>query len=144
MKKQTGIWVDSSKAVIVTLTNGSTDLTVIESEIENRIHHEKEGDKGTFVGGHHHVNNERKFEERKKHQVDQFLEKITEQIKNEDEYYVFGPAEMKLNLGKKIEADHLIAFKLKSVDTADHMSHNEITAHVKAFFNEHDKQSSGK
>lgn len=135
MKKQTGVWIDSSKAIIVTLTGGKENILEIISEIENRIYHEKEGDKGSFMGSRH-INNEKKFEERKKHQVDSFLKNVTEQIKQDDELYVFGPAEIKLKLKALIESNNQLLPKLKSIETSDSMTLNQIVAKVRDFYNQ--------
>jgi hypothetical protein len=43
MKKQTGIWIDSTKAIIVSLEDGKEAVTEIQSELENRVYHDKEG-----------------------------------------------------------------------------------------------------
>ena len=75
MKKQSGIWIDTSKAIIVTFTDGKEHITEIESDIENRIYHEKEGDKGAIMGSHH-LNNERTFDERKEHKFDHFIKDV--------------------------------------------------------------------
>ena len=134
MKKQTGIWIDTSKAIIVTLADGKVHMSEIKSEIENRVHHENEGDKGSFMGSRH-INNERKFAERKKNQMDDFLKNVIEQIKKDDELFVFGPAAMKLKLKKVIEDDkNKLSAKLKSVETADSMTNNQVVAKVKEFF----------
>lgn len=133
MKKQTGIWIDSSKAIIVTLLNGKENTIEIESEIENRVHHEGEGDKGTF-SGIRHSNNEKKFDERKKHQIDGFLKTVIEHIKKDDELYVFGPAEIKLKLKSLIEDDNQLTTKLKSIETSDSMTINQVVAKVKDFY----------
>ncbi len=134
MKKQTGIWIDGSKAIIVKLSDGKENITEIESDIETRIHHDKEGDKGSFMGDRH-INNEKKFEERKKHQIDSFLKSVIEQIKNDDEFYVFGPADIKLKLKHSIENENKLASKLKTVEIADRMTNNQVVAKVKAFYN---------
>ena len=48
MKRQTGIWIDSSKAIIVALDGNTEKITEIDSEVENSVYHNKEGNKGTF------------------------------------------------------------------------------------------------
>jgi hypothetical protein len=133
MKKQTGIWIDGSKAIIVTLSEGKENSKEIKADIENRIYHEKEGDKGSFMGSHH-INNEKKFEERKKHQVDSFLKNVIEQINQDDELFVFGPAEIKLRLKTLIEKDNQVSPKLKSVEPSENMTLNQIVAKVKDFY----------
>lgn len=133
MKKQTGIWIDSTKAIIVTLSGGEQKITEIESEIENRIHHEGEGNKGSFIGNQH-IENERKFEERKKHQFDAFLNNVVDKVKQDDELYVFGPAEVKGKLKTVIGNTNHLASKLKSIETADSMTLNQVVAKVKGFY----------
>jgi hypothetical protein len=63
-EKQTGIWIDSTKAIIVSLEDGKEAVTEIQSELENRVYHDKEGDKGSFFAGQHidsqnHLTNEK-------------------------------------------------------------------------------------
>jgi hypothetical protein len=36
-EKQTGIWIDSTKAIIVSLEDGKEAVTEIQSELENRV-----------------------------------------------------------------------------------------------------------
>ncbi len=135
MKKQTGIWIDGSKAIIVNLQNGQEQVTEIEAEIENRIYHEKEGNKGTFMGGQH-INNEKMFNERKDQQIERYLKQVVQIIKDADELYLFGPAEIKLKLSKKIRSEAQLGAKLKHVEAADSMTNNQVVAQVKKYFTE--------
>ena len=135
MKKQTGIWIDTSKAIIVSLRDGKDHMKEIESNIENSVYHEKEGNKGTFSGSHH-SDSETKFDERKKNQMNLFLKDVIDQVKDADELYIFGPAETKTKLRQKILDKYPTeAVKLKSVETADSMTQNQIVAKVKEFYN---------
>lgn len=133
MKTQIGIWIDTSKAIIVTLINGKENILEIASEIENSVHNNSEGNKGSFMGNTH-INNEKKFDEIKKNQTNDFLKKVVNQITNEDAFYVFGPAEMKTKLKNLIENNNEIASKLKAVETADSMTLNQVVAKVKAYY----------
>ena len=135
MKKQTGIWIDTSKAIIVSLHDGKDHMKEIESDIENSVYHEKEGNKGTFSGSHH-SDSETKFTERRKNQMNNFLKDVINQVKDADELYIFGPAEVKTKLQKKILDKYSAeASKLKSVETAEQMTPNQIIAKVKQFYN---------
>lgn len=134
MKRQTGIWIDTSKAIIVTLEGGKNEkISEIDSDVENSVYHDKEGNKGTFSGGHH-GNSESKFENRKKEQIDFFIKEVLAYVKGADELFVFGPAETKIRLEQKIQDEKLFANKLKAVETADKMTLNEIVAKVKKFY----------
>ena len=135
MKKQTGIWIDSSKAIIVTLDGEKQKISEIESNLENKIYHEKEGSKGTFNGSHH-GSDENKFDEKRKNETNQFLKNILSNIKLVDELYIFGPAETKIKLEQKINTDKSFdSSKLKLVETAEsNLTTNQIVAKVKKFY----------
>jgi hypothetical protein len=136
MKKKTGIWIDHKKAIIVSLNGEKENIIEIESNIENAVYHDKEGNKGTFSGSHH-GNSETKFDERKKNQLNDFLKEVIAKIKETDELFVFGPAETKTKLEQKIYSEKSFDIsKLKSVATANsNMSLNQIIAMVKEFYN---------
>lgn len=136
MEKQVGIWIDTKKAIIVTL-DGQKDekITEIDSEVENSVYHNKEGHKGTFSGSHH-SDSETKFDNRKKEEMDYYLESVISYIKGSDYLYIFGPAETKIKLEQKLlEEKSLGKINLKAVETADSMTLNEIVAKVKDFYN---------
>jgi hypothetical protein len=133
MKKQTGIWIDSTKAIFVTLAGGKETVSEIESDVESHVHHNGEGDSGTFMGTSH-LNHERKFEERKKHQFDHFIKEVLDKVHDHDEIYVFGPAETKLLLKEGLSEHHELSGKLKSCETSDSMTMNQVVAKVKDFF----------
>jgi len=136
MKKQTGIWIDSTKAIIVTLEGGKEAITEIQSDLENRVYHDKEGDKGSFFGGQH-IDSQKSFDERKKHQINTYLKDVISTVNSADELYIFGPADTKNKLEQKINAEKsTIATKPKSVETSDSMTENQIVAKVKQFYNQ--------
>ena len=133
-KKQTGVWIDSSQAIIITLFDGKENITEIKSGIENKVYHDDEGHKGTFSGSRHGFN-EQKFNERSKNQLNSFLNNVLSQVKESDELFIFGPAETKTKLQDIIYHQKLIDIhKLKSVQTASKMPPNQILANVKDFY----------
>ena len=136
MKKQAGIWIDSTKAIIVTLDAGKEYITEIQSELENRVYHDKEGDKGSFFGNQH-IDSQKTFDERRKHQTNAYLKDVISKVHEADELYIFGPAETKTKLEKKIQEEKSsMAGKLKSVESAENnMTTNQIVAKVKKFYN---------
>ncbi|PWA05230.1 hypothetical protein [Flavobacterium psychrotolerans] len=136
MEKQVGIWIDSKKAIIVTLDGRKEEkITEIDSEVENSVYHNRESNKGTFSGSHH-SNSETKFDNRKKEELNYFLKSVMSYIKESDYLYVFGPAETKIKLKKKIRDEKSFdRIKLKAVETADSLTLNEIVAKVKDFYN---------
>ena len=135
MKRQTGIWIDSSKAIIVSLDGKKESITEIDSDIENKSHHNREGNKGTFAGNHHSAN-ETQLNNRKKEQTNYFMDSVIDYVKKSDELYVFGPAGAKTELKRRIQDEKIITpDKLKGVTTADKMTINQIVAKVRDFYN---------
>src|SRR5690606_37609283 len=99
------------------------------SDIENHLYIDNKADKGTFMGSHH-INHEKTFEERKKHLIKIFLKNVVEQIKDDDEIYVFGPSETKLRLQVFIDNTAQLIGRLKSVESSDCMTLNQVVAKV--------------
>lgn len=136
MKRQTGIWIDSSKAIIVSLNGKKESITEIDSTIENKSYPNREGNKGTFSGSHHSAS-ETQLNNRKKEQTNYFMDSIIDYIKRSDELYVFGPASAKTELKKRIQTEKIIApDKLKGVDTSDKLTINQIVAKVRDFYDQ--------
>jgi len=136
MEKQVGIWIDTKKAIIVTLDGQKEEkITEIDSEVENSVYHNKEGNKGTFSGSHH-SDSETKFDNRKKEELNYYLKSVMNYIKGSDYLYIFGPGETKIKLEQKIRDEKSLGkINLKAVETSDNMTLNEIVAQVKDFYN---------
>lgn len=130
---QTGIWIDGTKAIIVSLNHGKEVVNEINSEIDNAVHHKGEGDKGSFMGSRH-LNNEKKYSERKKHETDRYIHSVIDAVKNSDEIYIFGPAEIKTVLKNKINEHPDLSSKLKGVESSEAITLNQCVAKVKDFY----------
>lgn len=139
MKAQTGIWIDTNKAIVVKIKDKMEDIFEIESKVENRIHHEDEGQKGSFMGTQH-ISSEKSESERREHQINNYLKEVLSNISDSEEIFLFGPGETKGQLKQRILNDKSLAPVLKSVETADSMTENQVVAKVKSFFNGHEKK----
>ena len=133
MKKKTGIWIDSSKAIIVTFSGEKHKVQHVESNIESASHLGDEGDKGSKIGGQA-INHEKKFEEKRKHQEEHYLSEISNIVSDSDEIYLFGPASTKSHLEKRINNDNTIQSQIIKIETADSMTENQIVAKARTFF----------
>jgi hypothetical protein len=136
MKHRTGIWIDSTRAIIVNLQekNADAEIKEIQSNMEEAFYDANEGDKGSFMG-QQHIRNGNKFDNKEDQQINQFLDNVISNIKETDELYIFGPAEAKTKLKSKIEAaGQKLKFELKAVETSDSMTLNQVVAKVKEFY----------
>jgi len=135
MKKQTGIWLDKEKAIIITLDGDKHKITTINSDIITKERFDGEKKKfGRF--GSQFLNQEKKVERRLKKQTSTYFKNILGEIINVDEIVLFGPANLKNELEKLISDDTVMASKLKAVKTADIMTENQMVAWVKKFYRE--------
>lgn len=133
MKRQTGIWLDREKAIVITLNDHGYSLKIIESEIETRERYYGEKKKfGRF--GDQFLNDETKKKRRLEDQTNKYLKRIFNDVKNVNEIVLFGPASIKRKLAELLKSDRTTAEKLKAVKTADVMTQNQMVAWVKKFY----------
>ncbi len=135
MKKKVGIWIDLSKAVIVTLHGDEREIHVIEG-IDNRERIPGEGKSFTRFGNQF-FNLERQKESKFKHQVKTFMKSVEKRVIKSDELVIFGPANMKKELANMILKNKTLAQKLKGVESADSMTDNQLAAWVASYFETH-------
>jgi stalled ribosome rescue protein Dom34 len=133
MEKQTGIWLDKEKAVIINLKEGIHTIKHLESSITTRERFQGEGKRfGRF--GNQFLSMESKKRNMAKNQSEEYLKNIINEIKSVDKLVLFGPAEMKTHLEKAIRKDNLISKKLVAVEPADNMTENQLVAWVKEYY----------
>ncbi len=137
LRTLTGVWIDSSKAVISTLVGDNSTLLVMESGIEGNERVDGEGrPAGRF--GSQFVADERAGETRRKDAEKQFIKEVVERIRETDQLLIFGPAHMKTDLETAVRNITPPAPNIRAVETADSMTDNQIAAHVRDFFGRSD------
>ncbi|MEX1188792.1 MAG: hypothetical protein WED33_05995 [Bacteroidia bacterium] len=135
MNQKMGIWIDQSKAALVSVNENKASMRTISSPIEKRTRKDGEGkDFGRF--GNQYLDPEKRAENKKLQQRNEFLKNVMFELKDVEEFVVFGPAEMKTELRKSIEKDRDLLPKLKSVENAEKMTDNQLIAWVKDYFKE--------
>src|SRR4051812_10086245 len=142
--RKTGIWIDSSKAVLVTFQDNKPEIEEIAALIENRVHHEGEGDKGSFGGARHgdkgsfagalRLDNNKKFDERRQHQVTHFLDAVLEKIRPADEIAILGPAQMKNKLHTRVLETANYNPRIKAMDASGKLTSNQLVKRFKEIF----------
>ena len=133
MEKQTGIWLDKEKAIIINLMEGKHTVKRLRSEITTRERFPGETKKfGRF--GNQFLSMESKKRNMVKNQADEYLKNIIQEIKYVDKLVLFGPAEMKTHLQKAILKNSIISKKLVAEEPADNMTENQLVAWVKEYY----------
>src|SRR6476469_9536120 len=101
MKKQSGIWIDTKRAVIVRLIGKGQQLKTVYSSIEGR--ERMPGEKKMLSRFNYQFSNfKSKKENRDAHEIHNYLKQVVDEIKDTEEIVIFGPAQMKKKLEKYI------------------------------------------
>lgn len=128
-----GVWIDSSKAVISTLNGDDADLTVLGSGIEGVERIDGEGRPQGRFGGQFVAHDKGKNARRNNAEAG-FCSDIVEKIWNADQLLIFGPAHMKDKLASTVRSLPPPVPNIRSVETADSMTDNQVAAYVREFF----------
>jgi stalled ribosome rescue protein Dom34 len=131
--KNTGIWIDKSKAIIVTIDGEKETFKTISSQLENYRPH---GGSGTqFKGGPQDVVQDSKYLEREKHQLKQYYNTIASEVKDTDTLVIYGSADTNEKFSGELHENYKsLSKKIKGVKKADSMTDNQVKALVRDFF----------
>ena len=133
MKKNIGVWLDTEKAYIITLENGTTNIEKIESEVETRVRFKGET-KAYSRMGNQFINPAKRMTHRRRHQLKNYFDHITSCLSGADEVYLFGPAETKVHLAKHLSKDSILKDRIRKIESEDHLTENQMIASVKKVF----------
>jgi stalled ribosome rescue protein Dom34 len=128
MKSEAGIWVDHSKAVIVTLTGGELAAKEI---LSNRDKHGRFST-GSSEDGHSEDMQDRQYD----NQLNVFYDEVIREISDVDVVLIMGPGEAKGELVKRLERDKS-GSRIVSLETADKMTGPQIAEKVRQHFPTH-------
>nr|WP_321244035.1 hypothetical protein [uncultured Psychroserpens sp.] len=131
--KNTGIWLDKNKALIVTLEDSNETLKSVSSNID---HYNVHGGSGTpQKGGPQNVVHDSKYLEREQQQLKAYFKSISKEINNTDALVIFGPAGTNEKFSKELHENYQhLSTKIKGVRKADSMTDNQVKAWVRDFF----------
>jgi len=130
---QTGIWIDSKKAVIITFKNKESNTKIIYSGVEGKNRVDGEGKEfGRF--GDQFSTLEKKLEKKYQLEIIEYLKEVIKELESTDDLVLFGPAQVKIEFKKLIEKDNKLLKKLLDVVDADSMTDNQLVAWVKKYY----------
>ena len=99
MEKKVGLWINRNKAVIVTIANNVVGKRIITSDMEHYVLY------STVVPGDGSPENVR--DRRFWNHLGEYYDKIIALIRDAAEIQIFGPAEAKYELQKRLESEGL-------------------------------------
>ena len=122
MKKETGLWIDHRKAVIVFVSDEGEEIQEITSNLEGHVRFSG----GTSEDGSPEDVRDRQFG----NQLSSYYDEVIAVIRDSDSIQIFGPGEAKGELKNRLENKDL-AGRILSVETADKMTDRQIAAKVR-------------
>ncbi|MGE3973700.1 MAG: hypothetical protein AB7F59_04155 [Bdellovibrionales bacterium] len=130
-KKNAGVWLDQSKAVIVLIDGKNIDVKKLKSSLKR--HHKATGGSRkalpyVYNGGADGHNEENK----RKQELKEYFDKILEAVQDANKLYIFGPSAAKFGLQNQIESSGKI--KNATVEVSDNLTDRQIIAHVKKHY----------
>ena len=133
MKKYMGVWIDHEKAFLVTLTGGKEVTTFVESNVEGRVRLSG-GSRSRSPYGPQDVASERKRDERHRHRLREYYQRIIRELEDAHRILIFGPGEAKIELENEMKKSKQFSPKIVSVEPADKMTEAQIAAKVRNAF----------
>ncbi len=132
-RKLMGVWLDGSKAVVVSVDGSDSAVSTIPSGIDTHERIEGEGNQtGRF--GNQFVEDERAKERQIEDLESKYLEQVFKKVSSADQLLVFGPAQMKTKFEKLYQSETGPKPNLRGVEPADSMTENQIAAYVREFY----------
>lgn len=125
MNKKVGLWLDRKKAVIVSITDNVEGRTIITSDMEHYVLY------STSVPGDGSPEDVR--DRRFWNHLSEYYDKVIAELRDAIEIQIFGPAEAKYELQKRLE-DQGLAEHIISVEDAGPLTNLQISARVKERF----------
>lgn len=133
MKNRIGIWLDSKKAVILSISNKGEELVKVKSEIESKVRFYGETKKVTRMGNMF-IDPEKTKEQRRLHQMKNYIREIVSNLKGASEIYITGPAQTKLILNQELQTKKYFSDKVIAVENSDSMTERQICAKIRNYF----------
>ena len=121
MGHEVGIWIDHTKAVIVTISAGHVSTKALFSDVGPHTHYA-----GSQEGG-----GEKKYEERHSHELDRYYDDVISQLGEPDALLIFGPGEAKLQLKERLGRSNVLSESILAVESADKLTDPQIVVKVK-------------
>ena len=130
--KPVGVWMDHCEAFLIDPDHGKVKHVI--SPAISHVRHAGEESVGVKLGNHRSTNNEYSKHEREQHTLHTFYKELAVALHHYDDIYVFGPTTARSEFANYVAKEHLLAGKNIQTHAADHMSDNQMAAHVKQHF----------
>ena len=141
MEKVLGIWIDHREAIVVSIDREGQSIQLIKSGVEPHPRHHG-GSRSSSPYGAVDISSESRFDERHKHQLHEYYQKIIDMMNDVDSIFIFGPGEAKTELQKEMQKVSGLSSRISGVETTDKMTSKQVAAKVRNFYVQQSRKSS--
>ena len=124
MNNKVGIWIDHTKAVVVSASGDRVTAKTLESDVGPHTRYS-----GPQDGG-----GEKKYEDRHGQHLDRYYDEVISQLGQPEALLIFGPGEAKLELKERLSRSKTLSECTVDIETADKLTDPQIVARVKEHF----------
>ncbi|GDX51213.1 hypothetical protein LBMAG27_02600 [Bacteroidota bacterium] len=120
-KKLAGVWLDHKEALILTTDDHKNHGEFAIREKVQEVHHSTSG------GEHRQHNSEKGI-------THHYFNAVSDKLKEYDEILLIGPGTAQEELKNMMSADHQFSNKKISIESAEHLSENQLVARITNHF----------
>lgn len=124
MKKEVGLWIDHRKAVIVTVSGETEEITQIASNMEKHVR---------YSGAAREVSSEDQRDRRFSDHLSKYYDEVMSHVRDAESILILGPGEAKGEFVKRLDSEDL-GGRVVGVETVDKMTDRQIAARVRQQF----------
>jgi hypothetical protein len=134
MKREVGLWIDHTKAVIVTFMGEKEETVQIRSNIEKYVHFSG-GSRKSPLYGTSNISGDNKPDQTFSDFLSPYYDGVVSLLRHADSIWIFGPGEAKGELEKRLQRDQLDG-NIVGIETVAKMTDSQIAAKVRLHFQE--------
>lgn len=131
-RPQMGVWIDRRQAVLVRLDHGEASAVFMESNVDDPDR-PRGGPAERHSKGRGDLVSENKTQARWRQGLSRYIKQVARKLGEAERIYIAGPGRAKQELFKELvllgHGDRIV-----KIDTADRMTHKQLTARVKSVF----------
>lgn len=131
--KLVGIWIDHTKAIVVSVEREAETVARIQSNVEGHVRLKGGSGSATHYGPQDVVS-ESQRENRRNQRLRRYYRSVIGALRNAKAIFIFGPGEAKMELKREIMRSKELGTKLVGTETTDKMTDNQIRAKVRDLF----------
>jgi hypothetical protein len=132
MKRQVGLWINYTKAIIVTVTGDTDETRHIRSNIEKHVRFSG-GSSASPLNGTCSISGEGNQEGKFTSYLNAYYDGVISLIRHADSIWIFGPGEAKSELEKHLLQGHLNG-QIVGVETVEKMTDRQIAVKVREHY----------